>query len=90
MSSVTSHTKLLSTARLWSKSALGFLPDTYGFLKPAIPATKTLVTITTRGLRFLALGGNGDLRCASLSTIPPNGAQDSFFGNLSHVLCRFR
>ena len=90
ISSVTSHTKLLSIAHLWSKSALGFLPGTYGFLKPAMPATRTLVSTTTRGLRFLSLGGNGDLRCASLSTIPPNCPQYFLFGNLSNVLCCFR
>jgi predicted ABC-type ATPase len=41
------------------------------------------LSITPRRLRFLALGGNGDLRHAPLLSIHANGAQDFLFGNLS-------
>ena len=83
-----SQTKLFRSAHRWSTSALGFLPETNGSLKPEMPATSTLVSTTARGLRFLAFGGNGDLRRTSLFTIAANRAQDFFFGNLSDVLCR--
>src|SRR5271170_1696283 len=88
ISSVTSQTKLFCSAHRWSTSALGFLPETNGTRKPDIPATSTLVSITARGLRFLAFCGNGDLWRTSLFTIAANRAQDFFLGYLSDVFCR--
>lgn len=83
-----SQTKLFRSAHLWRISALGFLPETNGSRKPDIPATSTLVSITARGLRFLAFCGNGDFWRTSLFTIAANRAQDFFFGDLSDVFCR--
>src|SRR5579863_1697973 len=52
-----------------------------------MPATTTLVSITTRGLRSLVLRGNGNLRRPPFPAIVANGTQDFFFGNLAHVFC---
>ena len=88
MSSVMSQTKWFFSAHLWSTSALGFLPETNGPLKPDTPATSTLVSPTPRGFRFLAFGGNGDLRNSLFFTIGADGAQNFLFGNLADILCR--
>jgi len=69
ISSVTSQMKLPLSAHFWRTSALGFRPGTKGSRKPAMPATNTLVSTTTRGPRRLPFGGNGDLRGASLSAV---------------------
>ena len=81
-----SQTKWFFSAHLWSTSALGFLPETKGSLKPDMPATSTLVSTTARGW-FLPFCGNGDLWRTSLFTIAAYRAQDFFFGNLSDVSC---
>ena len=83
-----SQKKLFHSAHLWSTSALGFLPETNGSLKPDMPATSALVSMTVRGLRFLAFCGNGDLRNSLFFTIGADCAQDFLFGNLADILCR--
>jgi len=88
MSSVMSQTKLFCSAHRWSTSALGFLPETNGSLKPDMPATSTLVSTTARGLRFLTFCGNGDLWRTSLFTIVANCSQDFFFRDVSDIFCR--
>ena len=79
MSSAMSQTKSLFSAHLRSKSALGFFPSTPSSLKPEMPATSTLVSTATRGLRLLPFGGNTDHRRALLFTISTNSAQNHFF-----------
>src|SRR5437667_10504814 len=76
MSSVTSQTKLPFSAHLYNTSALGFLPRTYGFLKPEMPATSTLVSTTPRDFCFLAFRDNGNLRRSSFLTVGANCLHD--------------
>ena len=85
ISSVMSQTKLFRSAHMWNASALGFLPETNGSLKPDMPATSTLVSTTARALPLLVFCGNGDLRRTPLFKIAANRAQDFFVGYLSDV-----
>lgn len=82
-----SQTKLFFSVHRLSISALGFLPARYRSLKPEIPATSTLVSITMRGMRFLTLGDNSNLRHPPLFAKIANGAQDFFFRDFAEILC---
>ena len=88
ISSVMSQTKLFCSAQLWIMSELGFRPGTNGSLNPDTPATSTLVSITTRCLRFLAFGGNGDLRSTLFSSMGADYPRYLLFGDLADIFCR--
>ena len=62
-----------------------FLADVKAFQK--MPATNTLVSTTTRRLRFLAFGSNGNLRRTLFLAIVTSSARDFFFRDFADILC---